>query len=801
MKYKSEGPMPVESACDAIRQAAEGLEHAHQRGMVHRDIKPQNLMRTSEGQIKILDFGLARLVSEVLPDLAAAADEDDQQLVRSMTPAGGMKLTLTDMVLGSADYIAPEQALDPRSADIRADIYSLGCTLYHLLAGQPPFPEGSLMQKLAAHAEGVPQPLSDLCPDAPSELTQIVYRMMAKEPKRRFHEPKEVAQALAPFSKTANAPFKSSEEELSDACQSGPVRLVPRAASPLAQPVTTDAGPTAQQKRVAKTLPPESEWKSPIDRQETERARDEIPAIAPTWRPHWLWLAAAGGVSLLVLCVACALVARGKASKGVSDQVNVPDRPASSAAANASVSSSAVRVGNGLARAQVNDLTGPLDRRASVLSGSWRIEGKELVQNGGEGTILLGDTSLSSFDIKFQGQVISGNEGFMALFHCTADDNFRYFRVGGAGGKRADSGFRHEGEEGGQFKQASLAKGRWYNVTVKVRGVEFWCYFEGQELFHDLDNRWERGRIGLATWDADARYRDIVISTPEGRVLWKGPPDLPAKVAEKHTSAPVRKVSVPPTRAVYVNEFDGPQTGSPRETTTPHNNDHGRSDGVFFFYAAAGLWFFEHAPIHSDGTCEVVGRVSSQNAGKTAAWAVKVSGGYALRLMAAVKDVSELPTAGKNLVIVAAVGNVLHFRMFDGDGKLVVDTDEKEQTAQVGQIEDLRRRLGGLWPPHQITGNETGRVIAAVTSIARHDLSGKLAGRGFVIKINVKGELSLEPNPWSTAEAFRQIDPMIGPIIHPAIKPGNEWNKLLLLMTKREVTIFVNDVQVCAREV
>jgi len=196
---KSQGPLPVEAACDAIKQAAEGLEHAHQRGMVHRDIKPQNLMRTANGQIKILDFGLARLASEVLPDLAAAAEEDGQQHVRSMTPDGGIKLTLTDMVLGSADYIAPEQALDPRSADIRADIYSLGCTLYHLLAGEPPFPDGNLTQKLAAHAERAPNPLSELRQDVPPTLIQIVDQMMAKDRDHRFQRPAELAEALARF--------------------------------------------------------------------------------------------------------------------------------------------------------------------------------------------------------------------------------------------------------------------------------------------------------------------------------------------------------------------------------------------------------------------------------------------------------------------------------------------------------------------------------------------------------------------------------------------------------------------------
>ena len=113
------GALPVGEACEYARQAALGLQHAYEDGMVHRDIKPQNLMRTIRGQVKILDFGLARFASEVASQ-------------------GGM--TAEGMVLGSADYIAPEQIDNPHAADIRADIYSLGCTLYFLLAGRPPFP-------------------------------------------------------------------------------------------------------------------------------------------------------------------------------------------------------------------------------------------------------------------------------------------------------------------------------------------------------------------------------------------------------------------------------------------------------------------------------------------------------------------------------------------------------------------------------------------------------------------------------------------------------------------------------------
>jgi WD40 repeat protein len=172
------GPLPVDRACEYVRQAALGLQYAFEQGMVHRDLKPRNLMLTPDGRVKILDFGLARFASE-----AASA-------------AG---VTGTGVVLGTVDYIAPEQADDAHEADIRCDIYSLGCTLYHLLAGQPPFPAGTPIQKVMAHVQKKPQPLTELRPDLPEGIMPVLERMMAKNPRDRYQTPAEVAFALKPF--------------------------------------------------------------------------------------------------------------------------------------------------------------------------------------------------------------------------------------------------------------------------------------------------------------------------------------------------------------------------------------------------------------------------------------------------------------------------------------------------------------------------------------------------------------------------------------------------------------------------
>lgn len=186
------GPLPVAEACNYIRQAASGLQHAHQKGMVHRDIKPHNLMLSPDGQIRILDFGLAGFATEsVILDADSTGDTAGNNNPAHLTRFGS--------VMGTPDFIAPEQARDAHTADIRADVYSLGCTLCYLLSGRAPFGGESVVDKLKAHVDQAPPSLDVLREDVPTDLARVITRMMAKDPADRFDNPDDVAAALTPF--------------------------------------------------------------------------------------------------------------------------------------------------------------------------------------------------------------------------------------------------------------------------------------------------------------------------------------------------------------------------------------------------------------------------------------------------------------------------------------------------------------------------------------------------------------------------------------------------------------------------
>ncbi|TWT96318.1 Serine/threonine-protein kinase PknB [Neorhodopirellula pilleata] len=179
---KQLGPLAVEDAVECIIQAAKGLEYAHDRGIIHRDIKPANLLLQQNGIIKVLDMGLARR-NDVNPD----ANEEDAQL------------TQVGQIMGTVDFMAPEQALDTRSADARADVYSLGCTMYCLLNGERPYHGDTMMKKILSHREDAIPSLSQKRADVPRALDAIFSKMVAKTPDDRYQTMSEVITDLLSF--------------------------------------------------------------------------------------------------------------------------------------------------------------------------------------------------------------------------------------------------------------------------------------------------------------------------------------------------------------------------------------------------------------------------------------------------------------------------------------------------------------------------------------------------------------------------------------------------------------------------
>jgi serine/threonine protein kinase len=204
------GPLPVAQACDFIRQAALGLQHAHERGLVHRDVKPKNLLAAfhedGTATVKVLDLGLARL------------GESSLKQNRSLTRLG--------QVLGTPAYLAPEQARDPRTADIRADVYGLGCSLFFLLTGRSPFQAQSRVEMLLKHQREEPPSVCQFRSDVPTELDSLLRVLLAKKPEQRLGEPAAVAAALAPFARAEHG---------------APVREDAAALAPVSSPRWTDS--------------------------------------------------------------------------------------------------------------------------------------------------------------------------------------------------------------------------------------------------------------------------------------------------------------------------------------------------------------------------------------------------------------------------------------------------------------------------------------------------------------------------------------------------------------------------------
>jgi serine/threonine protein kinase len=285
---KDAGPLPIGMACSFTQQAAAGLQHAHDLGLVHRDIKPSNLLVTAPGKagktgsggvVKILDMGLARAVGD-------ATNESD---LTALTQAG--------TVIGTPDYMSPEQAKNSSTVDGRSDIYSLGCTFFFLLTGRTLFPNGSTLEKLLQHQMDAPPHIQLLRPEIPDELAVIIHRLLAKQPEGRFQSGAALAAALEPWSI-----FDPNLQRH----KSGEINLKPKI---VALPPPASIGTAACSADARTQGDPfnfdEMDEATPLPATQAHEPKTGRPAR----KPSWLWWGA-GALGILCLAVAGLLIAK-----------------------------------------------------------------------------------------------------------------------------------------------------------------------------------------------------------------------------------------------------------------------------------------------------------------------------------------------------------------------------------------------------------------------------------------------------------------------------------------------------------
>ncbi|MCS6849749.1 MAG: serine/threonine protein kinase [Gemmataceae bacterium] len=199
--------LTVPEAARIIHQALLGLQHIHEQGMVHRDLKPANLMLVPPGNVSTGDQNLLRWTVKIL-DIGLGRTFFDESEPTSLDE----QLTGEGVLLGTPDYLAPEQARSARSVDIRADIYSLGCVFYHTLTGQPPFPDTNIITQMIRHSTEAPRPVKQFNPEVSDGVQQVLNVMMAKDPGQRYATPEQAARALQPFLTTAVEPSRPSDD-------------------------------------------------------------------------------------------------------------------------------------------------------------------------------------------------------------------------------------------------------------------------------------------------------------------------------------------------------------------------------------------------------------------------------------------------------------------------------------------------------------------------------------------------------------------------------------------------------------
>ncbi len=578
---KAKGALLVAHACNFVYQAALGLQHAHEEGLVHRDIKPGNLMYSSKGSkatIKILDFGLAKATREQKVDSA---------------------LTSEGQALGTPDFIAPEQILDAQSADIRADIYSLGGTLFYLLTGRPPFQANSLYDMYQAHISRDADPLNLVRPEVPAELAALVAKMMAKEPGKRFQTPRKVAEALTPSFKRESTASKGGRMKVLDAVQAEPGQRSGRAGPAPTQSGQDSALLLPQATDAADPHVPTPPSEGVIELRDRETSTSSVPrlmyASSLRGRPRWVWLAVAATLISALFGAWWAADALGaKKPHGIIELRNLPKdaevsvdgepipvhRPGGAGIAEiparvgkrkvtfkkggfettgdevvVSKAGERIRLDVRLIPVRSTSRTaqqqpveaptitksGPGTRGTTPLPvvtlvlGDWTVVGDELIQSDdrNHAEIAFGNNAWSEYDLTLDVNKVKGSgHGIGVQFYRLNSATFCWFGLGVFQNKGCELYFQLNGRNMGRkgdtnednWSSQGIDVNRWYSVKIEVRKEAVKAYLNDCLLFKESHSAFSRGRVGLRTMNVQAKFRRIKVTDPDGRLLFESYP-------------------------------------------------------------------------------------------------------------------------------------------------------------------------------------------------------------------------------------------------------------------------------------
>jgi len=526
------GPLPSHVSCDLIRQAALGLAHAHQQGIVHRDVKPLNLMVTGEGIVKVLDLGLARL--------------ENVQIATH--------LTSDQIIVGTPDYISPEQIRTPRDVDARADIYGLGCTLFFLLTGKSPFHQHhQAISKLLAHVNEPLKLPADIQGQIPGPLTHILERLLAKDRNLRFQSAQEVAVAIAPYCEPIDS---RTERGQPTASENNDLHVTPQPETP---PRLDGAIPDETRRRrfierplgliavvVGLAIAASGIMvlvETPDGTIELRLADNSLLSAIDVSHDHTITIEDPSDQAPITVSVdrekqMLRLRKEGFEVLVKQFQLNVDDQEIRVAFAPVRSAIEKLPESSGLIDGAPAEVDLASHEKIAVSHwGDWQIRNGEIVQTRVSRQVqflMFGDPHWSEYDFSFEGRVPTQDRvhGFAGMFHVRSPFDYLTFKVGnyynqGHEVSRFIRGKWHRLDS--MYKVGTIEPDQWHTARIEVRGETARCYLNEQLLFVSHEPLFNSGQCGLATFDTQGRFRNLLVKSPDGEILWKG---LPTSIME-----------------------------------------------------------------------------------------------------------------------------------------------------------------------------------------------------------------------------------------------------------------------------